>query len=429
MSNRLSIFFIIILSSIIAFGQQQDTNYDESKVPEYFLPDPLLNNDGVFISTSEEWFEKRRPEILQLFETEVYGKAPGFPQKMEFKTILIDTSALEGKAIRKEIALVISNQNRSLTLNLLVYLPKNGQSKHPIFLGLNFYGNQTICNDTGISITNNWVNNNKKFEITNNKATETTRGIRAHRWQVKYLLSQGYGLATMYYGDIDPDFNDGFQNGIHSLFNENGQRIPEANEWGSIAAWAWGLSRAMDYLVTDSLIDHKKIAVMGHSRLGKTSLWAGAQDGRFAIVISNNSGCGGAALSRRRFGETVERINNSFPHWFCGNFKKYNNNEGILPIDQHLLIGLIAPRPVYVASAEQDNWADPKGEFLSAENAQSVYKLFGKKDVLSDEIPKVNNPVGDIIGYHVRSGKHDVTIYDWEQYINFANRHYGFEKN
>ncbi len=426
------ILFIIVpllLCTSIILGQQNETNYDESKIPDYTLPDPLVMIDGNTISTSEDWLENRRPEILQLFESNVYGKSPDKPENIEFKVLSIDEAALKGKAVRKEIEIIISNNNKNLTLNLLVYLPKNGNSKHPLFLGLNFYGNQTICKDTGITITKNWVGNNKKFGITNNKATETTRGVRTHRWQVEYLLERGYGLAAMYYGDIDPDYDDGFQNGIHPLFYKDEQSKPVTDEWGSIAAWAWGLSRAMDYLQTDSNIDHEKIAVMGHSRLGKTSLWAGALDTRFAIVISNNSGCGGAALSRRKVGETVKRINNSFPHWFCDNFKKYNDNENELPVDQHMLVALMAPRPVYVASAEEDRWADPHGEYLSAKNAEPVYELFSKSGLLTDKMPNVNQPVGDFIGYHIRSGKHDVTKYDWEQYINFADKHYGFKKN
>ena len=413
-----SIILILILSTILTVSAQQFTpNYDESKVPEYKLPDPLIFNNGDKVKDINDW-EKRRQEILKMFEDEVYGISPVWKGKLSTHEISSDNNALEGKAIRKEIKITLQNGDRSHSMILLLYLPKSSVPV-PIFLGLSFGGNHTVTSETGIEITGSWVRNDEASGITTNKATEKGRGSAYGRWQVDELITSGYGLATMYYGDIDPDFDDGFKNGVHSLYNEK----QDPNSWGTIAAWAWGLSRIMDYLETNPAIDSRKVIVMGHSRIGKAALWAGATDKRFSIVISNNSGCGGAALSRRKFGETVGRINTSFPHWFCDNFNKYNNKEDNLPVDQHELLALIAPRPVYVASAEEDQWADPRGEYLSCHFATPVFQLLGKQGLKSGEMPEVNQPVTGSIGYHIRSGGHSVTLYDWQQYIKFANLH------
>jgi len=395
----------------------EEAIYDEAKVPAYTLPDPLRFEDGKPVASPADW-TKRRAELMDLFANHVYGKTPvGRPEAMRFEPRKKITDFLSGKATLEEIRIHFTDADSGPFLDLILIKPNQiPEGGVPTFLTLNFAGNHTLHPSPEITLSTNWMRSSaedkKEGLIVDHRATEKARGSRVSRWPVEKLIDAGTALASFYYGDIDPDFDDNFENGIHALFGK-----PEPDEWGSIGAWAWGASRAMDYLETDKAIDQKRVAIFGHSRLGKTALWAGAQDERFSLVISNNSGCGGAALSRRRFGERVGRINTAFPHWFADTFVQYNENEAALPVDQHQLIALIAPRMVYVASAVEDEWADPKGEFLAAKHAGPVYDLLGKKGVGVEEQPGLNSPVGDSVRYHIRDGKHDVTGYDWEQYI------------
>jgi len=392
-------------SVFTAFGQPRGYNYEESKVPNYTLPD-LLGG----VETAADW-PARRAELHALLEREMFGKAP--PRIAELNVDRVEASevALDGKARRRQIRVHLGE---GVAMDVLIYLPLNAASENgvPLFLGYNFTGNHTIRDEKEIVLPTSWLRKAK-----DNQATDEQRA-NSSRWPVEMITSAGYGLATIYYGDVDPDFDDGWKNGVHQNYPK-----PGPADWGSIATWAWGLSRALDAFEMDPEIDATKVAVFGHSRLGKTSLWAGANDTRFAMAISNNSGCGGAALSRRAFGETVKRINTSFPHWFCDNYHKYNDKEGEAAFDQHMLIALMAPRPVYVASAVDDKWADPRGEFLSAKHASPAWELLGQPGLSGDAYPDMDTPLADgRVGYHVRTGKHNVTEYDWQQYIDFADK-------
>ena len=410
------ILLFLVLSGMGAGLSAQPINTKESKVPSYTLPDPLLTEAGKVVKNRRQWEKVRRPELMALFETEMFGKMPGKPADMHFKLLSSDAEALGGKATRKEVA-VYFDAAEKVYMVLLMYVPNDRKGPVPAFLGVNFKGNHGTTDDPEVSMPTD-----QQLEGYGPQYRLEARGANAHRWPYEYVISQGYAVVTFSREDVDPDWHDGFKNGVHAVMDKGLER--KADSWGTVATWSWGLSRALDYLETDEDIDSRKVAVIGHSRLGKAALWAGAVDQRFALVISNNSGCSGAAISRRQFGEHLLRINTTFPHWFCENYKKYNSKEDTLPFDQHELIAMIAPRPVYVASASLDDWADQKGEMLALVNASPVYKLYGYEGFHAEELPPVNTPmVTDRMGYHMREGKHNIVLYDWQQYVYFADNY------
>jgi hypothetical protein len=394
---------------------QLDGNSDEAKVSAYTLPDPLVMADGTRVTTAEQWTTRRRPELLALFTHTIYGVAPPAPTGMRFEVTDLDRHALGGRAVRKQVTLYLDGTERGPQTSLLIYLPADATAPVPVFLGLNFHGNQAVNADPAIAIAHSWIAAPGKG-IIKHHATVKSRGIEADQWPVAQILAAGYGVATFFPGDLYPD-GDGMRAESIQPWYRISPSAPD--HWGAIATWAWGLSRANDYLAIDSDIDGDRVIVIGHSRYGKAALWAGATDPRFAMVVSNDSGEGGAALYRRDFGETIRVMND---YWFAPRFKTYALRADELPVDAHELIALIAPRPVYVASATEDWWSDPKGEFLAARGADPVYHLFGFKGLEIDRMPLPGRSVGGRIGYHIRGGGHDITSEDWARYIEFADR-------
>ena len=293
---------IKLLCCLVFLGACQSTNETVADLPQIVLPDLLTTSDGESIGTVKEWTEKRRPEIMELFQSEVYGRIPEHNIEVSYQVDYVNEEAIYGTAISKSITVTFSAVSKSTSMNIFLYLPKNSKGPAPIFLGLNFYGNHTVHADPDIPISSSWTRNNSEMSISGNRADEVSRGVRAPRWPVERIIARGYGLAVIYYGDIDPDFDDDFKNGIHGIL---GDQVIAKDEWGSISTWAWGLSRAVDYFEKDADVDATRVAVIGHSRLGKTSLWAGAQDERFALIISNDSGCGGSCSIEKEVRRTA----------------------------------------------------------------------------------------------------------------------------
>ena len=429
LNKAFALIAAVIISSVVFAQGERDPHFDPVAIPEYTLPDPLTANDGTKITTAEQWKAVRRPEIYKMFSEGVYGVMPPKFETMTLTVENVKADACGGKATRKEVVINFNGQPDGVKARLLIYVPNNRPEgkKAPAFLGMNFRGNHTVTLEDDVTMTDAWVPNEPKEGRVNHKSTEKSRGkYQEHwRWPIEQIIDRGYAPCTLFMGEVAPDSPDEYLKGVAKLFPE--KEVKDGSEWRAISMWAWALSCALDYLQTDPDIDGTKVAVIGHSRLGKTALWAGASDERIALVISNESGCGGAALYRRPVGERLGFMKKHFPHWFCDNLFKYADRENDLPFDMHELIALQAPRPVYVASASLDIWCDPKGEFLSACNAEPVYKLFYDNplgdDVNPPKMPAIDAPVGGIIHYHVRTGKHGLLPWDWDKYMNFADKY------
>ncbi|MGD0293601.1 MAG: prolyl oligopeptidase family serine peptidase [Terracidiphilus sp.] len=393
-------------------------NYDEAKVGAYTLPDPLKLNNGKHVRNAKTWYAKRRPEIEEIFTTQQYGRDPGRPQGERFEVTDKGTPALNGKAIRKQVTIWFSEDKTWPRINLLIYLPAAAKKPVPMFFSINFGAVQNATDDPGITPGEIW-------DPKTNKRIPAPKGRGFGRMNIEPFLDAGFGVATFYYGDVDPDYAAGFANGIRARYLKPGQTERAADEWGSIAAWAWGMSRVEDYFETDTSIDAKRVAIHGISRLGKTVMWAGAHDQRFAAVIASCSGEGGAALSRRDYGETIAHLTatSRFPYQFAANYAKYSGFPNTAPMDANLLIALIAPRPLLLQTGSTDKWSDPKGEFLAAVATGSVYKLLGKEGLDTDVWPAANQPILHDLGYYMHDGGHGMAPGDWDIYIQFLKMH------
>jgi (4-O-methyl)-D-glucuronate---lignin esterase len=374
--------------------QQPKFNFEESAVAPYVLPDVLARPDGSIVRTPDQW-RARRSEILELFREHVYGRSPGRPEHVRFETVETNPTAMGGAATLRRIAIVSTQGGREHRFGVTLFLPNARRGRVPVFLLIN----NRSPNDT-----------------------DATRTVQSGFWPAERMIERGYGIAALHNAELAPDDKDRYRDGVIQLFDQPGGAPRAPNAWRALAAWAWGASRAMDYFETDPRIDAHRVGVVGHSRGGKAALWAGAEDERFALVVSNESGEGGAALSRRNFGETLARITESFPHWFAENYKGFAGRVQDLPVDQHMLLALVAPRALYVASADGDLWSDPRGEYLAQVHASPVFALWGEPPIKADGMPPLDHPlIAGHRGYHVRTGVHNLTPYDWNCFADFTD--------
>lgn len=404
----LSFLVVISLEHSNAYSQskewESDVIYSENQVPFYELQDPLVTIEGKRITTKDDWLNIRRPQIMGMFASTIYGRVPEpeTPIEVDYEIISEDKEFFDGRGTRKHILAQYSNERGSVQMHIALFIPNHIKGPVPVLLRLSF----------GDADGDN-------IEMDNIQAYGKLR----NGTPLIDLFDKGFGVVCIKGGEVIGD-EISFRNSVQKLYYKGNQSMPRADEWGVIAGISWQLSRAMDYLETQKNVDNSKVAIVGFSKLGKSTLWAGALDTRFALVMSQNSGCAGAALWKRNFGENLKYMSR-FPHWLCDNAKKYIGREEDLPVDQHMLLACIAPRPVYIMSGINDMWADNLGEYISSYHATPVYELFGLKGQSKIDRPRVNEPAADrALSYCVRSGAHGYEPTDWVQYINFMDFHF-----
>lgn len=419
--------FAFLCVTFLAYSQSQEppklvagfpVNYDEEAIPPYTLPELLTLENGKKVTDSKTWMNERRPELLEAIAALQYGKTPPPPNSISFEVFEKENDAFNGKAIRRQVRVYLTENSKAHPMDLLIYLPKKSKEKVPLFFTISFTANNLTVDDPEVRIGEIWNSDGKKV-----KADQPSR-FRATN--VEQFIDAGYGFATVYYGDIDPDFKDGFEHGIRKDFLKPGETKPQKDEWGTISAWSWGLSRAMDYFEKDKQIDASRIALMGVSRLGKTVLWTGIRDPRFKMIIASCSGEGGAAIARRDYGENIKHMSDSsrYGYQFAPNYHEYSTHVNDFPFDAHTLVAMIAPRPLLLQTGNTDYWSDPKGEFIAAQEATEVYELFGENGPKNNEMPAA----GDIsllknkLGYYMHEGGHGTIPSDYPVFIQFMKK-------
>lgn len=392
-------------------------NYTEAEAGEYSLPDPLTLANGERVEDAQTWQSKRRPELIKLFEENEYGRAPA-PKNVRNEVVESPTPALDGKAMRKQVTIHFGEGESAQSLDLLIYLPADAQGPVPLLLNVGFTANNLAVNDPGVRVGRVW-------DRRENRRIPAEGGPRFGRLNVLPTIERGYGIATFNYGDVDPDVLGALAHGVRKQYLADGKTEPADDEWGTIAAWGWGISRVIDYFETDPQIDAKRVAITGVSRLGKTVMWAGARDERVALVLASCSGEGGAALSRRNYGETIAHLvaPSRYPYQFAANYAKWAADPNTAPMDANLLVTLVAPRPLLLQTGNGDKWSDPKGEFLAAVAATPVYELLGKRGIDVAELPPPGKLVGDTLAFIMHDGGHGMVPADWGVFLDFMDKH------